>query len=104
MPVTLAHPGVYIQELEPDVRTIRGVATSITAFVGRARRGLIDEPVRIQGFGEFIRLFGGLWDKSPMSYAVNHFFVNGGGDALIVRVHHESAPGASDRANGRSSR
>src|SRR5829696_10138433 len=99
MPVTLAHPGVYIQELEPDVRTIRGVATSITAFVGRARRGLIDEPVRVQGFGEFIRLFGGLWDESTMSYAVSHFFVNGGGDALIVRVHHESVPGASDRAN-----
>jgi phage tail sheath protein FI len=98
MPVTLAHPGVYIQELEPDVRTIRGVPTSITAFLGRARRGLIDQPVRIQGFGEFIRLFGGLWNESPMSYAVSHFFVNGGGDALIVRVHHESAPGASDRA------
>lgn len=99
MPLTLAHPGVYIQELEPNVRTVRGVPTSITAFIGRARRGLVDEPVRIQGFGEFVRLFGGLWDESAMSYAVNHFFLNGGGDALIVRVHHESAPNARDRAS-----
>lgn len=100
MPLTLAHPGVYIQELEPDVRTIRGVPTSITAFVGRARRGLVDQPVRVQGFAEFSRLFGGLWDESAMSYAVSHFFLNGGGDALIVRVHHESAPNARDRAHG----
>jgi uncharacterized protein len=98
MPLTLAHPGVYIQELEPNVRTVRGVPTSITAFVGRARRGLVDEPVRVQGFGEFVRLFGGLWDESPMSYAVSHFFLNGGGDALVIRVHHESAPGERDRA------
>ncbi|MGY1829087.1 phage tail sheath family protein [Geodermatophilus sp. SYSU D01180] len=98
MPLTLAHPGVYIQELEPAIRTVRGVPTSITAFVGRARRGLVDEPVRVQGFGEFERLFGGLWDESPMSYAVQHFFLNGGADALIVRVHHESAPGVRDHA------
>ncbi len=98
MALTLAHPGVYIQELEPGVRTIRGVPTSITAFIGRARRGLTDTPVRVQGFGEFIRQFGGLWEESPMSYAVNHFFLNGGGDALIVRVHHASAPNARDRA------
>jgi hypothetical protein len=98
MPLTLAHPGVYIQELEPAVRTIRGVPTSITAFVGRARRGLVDAPVRVQGFGEFARMFGGLWSESTMSYAVSHFFLNGGGDALIVRVHHESAPNARDRA------
>ena len=100
MPLTLTHPGVYIQELEPNVRTLRGVPTSITAFVGRARRGLVDEPVRVQGFAEFIRLFGGLWEESLMSYAVNHFFLNGGGDALIVRVHHESAPGQRDRSFG----
>jgi hypothetical protein len=98
MPLTLAHPGVYIQELEPAVRAVRGVPTSITAFIGRARRGLVDTPVRIQGFGEFDRLFGGLWDESTMSYAVRHFFLNGGADALIVRVHHESAPGERDRA------
>jgi phage tail sheath protein FI len=98
MPLTLAHPGVYIQELEPAVRAVRGVPTSITAFIGRARRGLVDEPVRVQGFGEFERLFGGLWDQSTMSYAVRHFFLNGGADALIVRVHRESALGARDRA------
>ena len=80
------YPGVYIEEVPSGVRTITGVATSITAFVGRARRGPVNEPVRVQSFGEFSRIFGGLWQPSTLSYAVSHFFQHGGGDALIVRV------------------
>lgn len=88
MPVIPTYPGVYIEEVPSGVRTIIGVATSITAFVGRARRGLANEPVRVQSFGEFERAFGGLWDESMLSYAVQHYFLNGGSDALIVRVVH----------------
>lgn len=47
MPVTLSYPGVYIEEVPSGVRTITGVATLITAFVGRARRGPVNDPVRI---------------------------------------------------------
>lgn len=51
MPVTLSYPGVYIEEVPSGVRTITGVATSITAFIGRALRGPVDSddasPVRI---------------------------------------------------------
>ncbi|VVB53819.1 Phage tail sheath protein subtilisin-like domain protein [uncultured archaeon] len=86
MPLALTYPGVYIEEIPSGVRTIVGVATSITAFIGRAKRGPDDEPVRIQSFAEFERKFGGLWVESTMSYAVYHFFLNGGTDALIVRV------------------
>ena len=39
MPVALSYPGVYIEEAPSGVRTITGVATSITAFVGRASAG-----------------------------------------------------------------
>src|SRR4029079_5749019 len=88
MPVTLSYPGVYIEEIPSGVRTIIGVATSITAFIGRTLRGQTDEPVRIQSFGDFERELGGLWAYSTVSYAVQHFFLNGGTDALIVRVHH----------------
>ncbi|MEF3274137.1 MAG: phage tail sheath subtilisin-like domain-containing protein [Chloroflexus sp.] len=86
MPVNLTYPGVYIEEVPSGVRTITGVATSITAFVGRARRGPVNDPVRIQNFGDYERIFGGLWEASTMSYAVQHFFLNGGNDALIVRL------------------
>ena len=58
MPVTPTYPGVYIEELASGVRTITGVATSITAFIGRAFRGPVDEPVTIFSFGDFERQFG----------------------------------------------
>ena len=88
MPVTPSYPGVYIEEVPSGVRTIVGVATSITAFIGRALRGPVNEPTRIQSFGDFERAFGGLWAESTMSYAVQHYFLNGGGDAIIVRIVH----------------
>jgi len=86
--MTLTYPGVYIEEVPSGVRTITGVATSITAFIGRALRGPEDDPIRVQSFGEYARLFGGLWRNSSMSYAVQQFFQNGGSDALIVRVQN----------------
>ena len=92
MPIALTSPGVYIVEKPSGVRTITGVATSITAFVGRALRGSIKLPVRVQSFAEFDRVFGGLWRESPMTYAVNHFFSHGGSDALIVRVTKDAMP------------
>lgn len=88
MPVTPTYPGVYIEELSSGVRTITGVATSITAFIGRALKGPLSEPIRVQNFGEFQRQFGGLWQESTMSYAVQQYFLNGGQDALIVRVYN----------------
>ncbi len=87
MPTPLTYPGVYVEEIPSGVRTIIGVATSITAFVGRAQRGKTDDPIRIQSFADYERLFGGLWEPSTMSYAVQQFFLNGGTDAIIVRVH-----------------
>jgi phage tail sheath protein FI len=82
------YPGVYIEEIPSGVRTITGVATSITAFVGFATRGPVNEPRLVQSFTEFTRVFGGLSASSTMSYAVQHFFQNGGRDALILRVAH----------------
>ena len=60
MPSALTYPGVYIEEIPSGVRTITGVATSITAFIGRAPRGPVNRPVRVQGFAEYTRIFGGL--------------------------------------------
>ncbi|MGV8965795.1 MAG: phage tail sheath family protein [Cellulomonas sp.] len=86
MSITTTYPGVYITEVPSGSRTLTGVATSITAFVGRAARGPVDEPVPVSSFGDFERLFGGLWRGSGLGYAVRDFFLNGGGQALVVRV------------------
>ena len=90
MPVTPTYPGVYIEEIPSGVRTITGVATSIAAFVGRATRGPVNTPVTITSYGDFERIFGGLWNPSLLGYAVSDFYQNGGTTAVIVRVIHSS--------------
>ena len=88
MPVTPTYPGVYVEEIPSGVRTITGVATSITAFIGRALQGPTNEPILINNYGEYERIFGGLWNESTMSFAVRDFYNNGGSQAVIVRLFH----------------
>jgi phage tail sheath protein FI len=78
---------VYIEEIPSGVRTITGVATSITAFIGKAVRGPTGEPVTITSFADFERQFGGLHREMTLGYAVRDFFLNGGGQAIIVRLY-----------------
>ena len=86
MPITPTYPGVYIQEQPSGVHPIIGVATSITAFVGRTQRGPVGIPTTINAFAAFERIFGGLDTNSRTSYAVRDFFLNGGSQAIIVRL------------------
>lgn len=86
MPATLSYPGVYIEEIPSGVHTITGVSTSVTAFVGSAKRGSINNPIHILSFSDYERRFGGLQIDSEMSYAVRQFFLNGGSDAWVVRL------------------
>lgn len=88
MPVQVSYPGVYIEEIPSGVRTITGVATSITAFIGRTQRGLVDKAITINSYGDFERIFGGLWVESKLGFAVRDFYLNGGSQAIIVRLFH----------------
>jgi phage tail sheath protein FI len=95
MPVSPTYPGVYVQEIPSGVRTITGVATSIAAFVGRAARGPVNMPETITSYGDFERIFGGLWSLSRLGYAVRDFYQNGGTTAIIVRLVHSDAAKAA---------
>lgn len=86
MPVTPTYPGVYVEEIPSGVRTITGVATSITAFVGWAAKGPTDRAQLVLSWADYERKFGGLDMSSLMSYGVYQFFANGGQRAYIVRV------------------
>ncbi len=86
MPVTPTYPGVYIEELASGVHTITGVSTSVTAFVGTAKRGPINKATHLLSYSDFERNFGGLSANSEMSYAVRQFFINGGSEAWVVRL------------------
>lgn len=94
---TPTYPGVYIEEVPSIARTITGVATSITAFVGRAMRGPVDKAVRINSYADFERIFGGLSLDSTMSFAVNDFYGNGGSQAVIVRLFEPTFESEVDR-------
>ena len=65
---------------------IERVRAGVTAFIGRTLKGPVAKPVRIQGFAAFAQVFGGLWQPSSLSYAVEQFFDNGGREAVIVRT------------------
>lgn len=95
MPTTLNYPGVYVEELPSGVRTIPGVATSITAFLGKAVRGPVNQAVTLTSFGDFERTFGGLNAAMPLGYAIRDFFANGGSLAIVVRLYKKPATGAS---------
>ncbi|HSD55158.1 MAG TPA: hypothetical protein VLC47_13395 [Burkholderiales bacterium] len=59
---------------------------AVTAFVGRTVRGPVNQPVLLDSFADYQQVFGGLWQPSPLSYAVEQYFENGGRQAVVVRV------------------
>jgi uncharacterized protein len=86
MPVTPTFPGVYIEEIPSGVRTIVGVSTSTTAFLGYFRRGPLNTPLRCFSLGDLGRELGGLLAVDEAGYAIQQFFLNGGSEAWVVRV------------------
>lgn len=92
MPVNPTYPGVYIQEEPIGNKPITGVSTSVTAFVGKAKRGPIEKAVDILSFMDYEKKFGGLDASSEMSYAVRQFFMNAGTKAWVVRLVKSAEP------------
>jgi uncharacterized protein len=84
--------GAQLAPQSRDLRAIEGVATGIAAFVGRTLKGPVARAVTVRSFVEFQQHFGGLWQPSTLSYAVEQFFENGGREARIVRVVNGARP------------
>lgn len=113
MPEYLA-PGVYVEEVSFRPKSIEGVGTSTTAFVGPTRKGpLMESPVLVTSFGEFERIYGGLenlsftasTDTDPpvtnfMAHAVRLFFDNGGVRLYIARTFVPRTDGGGTVASG----
>jgi uncharacterized protein len=104
MPTPVKYPGVSVQENPSGnvaIVAIVGVATSITAFVGRTVMGPL-APMHCYSFADFERNFGGQAAGYPLGDAVVDFFRNGGSDAIVVRVFKAPAGSADGvaRAEG----
>jgi hypothetical protein len=93
MPDSIKFPGVFVEEIPAGVKPIAGVATDITAFVGRTVKDPAG-PRDCFSFADFERDFGGRAPGYPLGDAVEDFFQNGGRHAVIVRVREESLPAA----------
>jgi phage tail sheath protein FI len=94
MPEYLA-PGVYVEEVSYRAKSIEGVSTTTTGFVGPARFGPLElEPDVITSLGEFERVYGDRqrlnFDGAEMHnylwHAARAFFEEGGKRLYVSRV------------------
>jgi uncharacterized protein len=65
---------------------IKGVPTAVTAFIGRTIDGPVEKPTSVASLTQFQSLFGALSAECPLTTSVEQFFVNGGTEAIIVRL------------------
>ena len=86
MPPRLTYPGVYVEEQSSGVKTITGVATSTTLFVGMARKGPVGRPTPIRSVDQFEQTFGTDAAYGELVSQVRQFFLNGGAEAIVVRI------------------
>lgn len=108
MPEYLA-PGVYVEETSFRSKSIEGVGTSTTAFVGPTRKGPVAEvgaPLEmLTSFGDFERLYGGVenlrFGTPPvpalnyLAHAVLNYFNEGGARLYVARVANGAVPAAA---------
>jgi phage tail sheath protein FI len=102
MPEYLA-PGVFIEETSFRAKSIEGVSTTTTGFVGPTRYGPLDiEPEIITSLVEFERTYGGKerleFDDGTtldnyMWHAARAFFEEGGKRLYVSRVYSSSEEG-----------
>ena len=101
MPEYLA-PGVYVEETSFRAKSIEGVGTSTTAFVGPTRKGPFrasddapETPELLTSYGDFERVYGGFADlalgadapaTNHLAHAVLAYFNEGGSRLYVSRV------------------
>jgi uncharacterized protein len=95
----LSYPGVYVQEVPSGVRTIVGVGTSIGMFIGTAKKGPINRPVRCISFQDFVRAFGDDASGGELVRHVKLFFLNGGTDCWVMRIANGALQAAINLLN-----
>jgi phage tail sheath protein FI len=105
---TYSTPGVYTEEVSVFPPSVAAVSTAIPAFIGFTEKGPADSPTRITSMVEYEDTFGGAFKAQleltssgtsftlasggkaqgyyKMYYALQMYFVNGGGPAYIVSV------------------
>lgn len=95
-------PGTYVQESNFPTFTTNSPTDTLSMFVGAHNRGPTT-PVLIQGWAQFVALYGGFvlgQTPSNLALAVYEFFNNGGGQCYVIRVVHSDATAAAVPLDG----
>ena len=113
MPEYLA-PGVFVEEVSFRQKTIEGVSTSTTGFIGPACFGpVLGEPELLTSFSDFERIHGGLDQlefvdlngrtDNDLAHAVRAYFEEGGRRLYVARIFNEQETdgGVLTLVNGR---
>jgi uncharacterized protein len=90
--ISLTTHGIQVAPESGAHQGIPRVSDSTVAFIGRTLRGPLNKVVTVTSFAEYQAVFGGLWQPSTLSYAVEQYFENGGVRARIVRVANGARP------------
>lgn len=103
-------PGVYVEEV-PSTKTIEGVSTTVTGFIGPTRYGpALGDPELLTSYLDFTRIYCGVdqlnfanagVQDNYMAYAVRAFFDNGGTKLYVTRVYGSQNP--LDPTSGKAS-
>lgn len=95
------HPGVYVEEIPSGSKPIEGVATSVSAFVGKATKGPVGEAELIQSFDNYNDIYGDIASEHDyMGLAVQAFYLNGGKTAYICRLAGAGSAEATTTVKG----
>jgi len=112
MPEYLA-PGVYVEETSFRAKSIEGVGTSTTAFIGPTRRGPVGGvPELVTSLPDYERIYGslenlGLGDVTDaarqlnfVAHAARAYFDNGGSRLYVLRTANAAATAAGTVIGG----
>jgi hypothetical protein len=79
---------IVVQEAEPNIRTILGVATANAACVGITEKGPVGVATLCTSFAQWTKIFGGDIADGYACQAVRGFFQNGGQVLYFTRTLH----------------
>ncbi len=95
-----------MEEFDSGAQPLEGASTSTAGFIGLAQRGEIEGvPQLVTSVADFHRLFGSYLSENEfgeyrfLSYAVEHFFLNGGARCYVMRVAPTDAKVATNKSD-----
>ncbi len=85
MSTAASTPGLYftVAATKTEQSPLR---SDVAGFAGRTRRGPVGVPIRVEGWRQYLREFGGVMPDADTPNAIRGYFENGGEVAYVIRL------------------